>query len=76
MGAGIAALTNTEDPDTHLVFGAAAAGALLGIIVTERYLDPSADAGRRRFRVTFNPASIPLLATRTTGNHSLINVRF
>lgn len=76
MGAGVAALTNTEDPDSHLVFGAAAVGGLLGIIVTERYLEPSADAGRRRFRVTFNPASIAALAARTPGNHSLINVRF
>lgn len=76
MGAGIAALTNTEDPDTHLVFGAAAVGGVLGMIVTERYLEPSADAGRRRFRVTFNPASIAALAARTPGNHSLLNVRF
>lgn len=76
MGMGIAYLTNTDDPDPHLVFGVAAAGGLLGIIATERYLEPSADTGRRRFRVTFNPASIAALAARTTGNHSLINVRF
>ncbi len=76
MGAGIATLTDTSDPDPHLVFGAGAVGGLLGTIATERYLDPSADAGRRRFRVTFNPASIAALAARTPGNHSLINVRF
>lgn len=76
MGAGVATLTNTEDPDTHLVFGAAAVGGLLGMIATERYLDPSADAGPRRFRVTFNPASIAALAAHTPGKHSLINVRF
>jgi hypothetical protein len=76
MGAGIASLTNTNNPDPHLVLGAAAAGGLLGIIVTERYLDPPSDAGPPRFRVTFNPASIALLATRTPGNHSLLNVRF
>jgi hypothetical protein len=76
MGAGIASLTNTSNPDPHLVLGAAAAGGLLGIIVTERYLDPPSDAGPPRFRVTFNPASIALLATRTPGNHSLLNVRF
>jgi hypothetical protein len=76
MGAGIASLTNTSNPDPHLVLGAAAAGGLLGIIVTERYLDPPTDAGPPRFRVTFNPASIALLAARTPGNHSLLNVRF
>jgi hypothetical protein len=76
MGAGIATLTNTTNPDPHLVLGAAAAGGLLGLIITERYLDPPSDAGPPRFRVTFNPASIALLAVRTTGNYSLLNVRF
>jgi hypothetical protein len=76
MGAGIATLTNTTNPNPHLVLGTAAAGGLLGIIATERYLDPAPDAGRPRLRVTFNPASIPLLAFRKPGNYSLINVRF
>ncbi|HEX9250587.1 MAG TPA: hypothetical protein VF856_13860 [Gemmatimonadaceae bacterium] len=76
MGAGIASLTNTSNPDPHLVLGAAAAGGLLGIIVTERYLGPPSDAGPPRFRVTFNPATIALLAARTPGNHALLNVRF
>jgi hypothetical protein len=76
MGAGVASLTNTNNPDPHLVLGSAAVGGLAGIIVTERYLEPRPDAGRPRFLVTFNPASIPLLAARTPGNHSLLNVRF
>ncbi len=76
MGAGIASLTNTDDPDPHLVFGAAAAGGLLGIIATERYVDPAPDTGRKWADVRFNPTSIFLLATRTPGKHSLINVRF
>ncbi|MEP6549935.1 MAG: hypothetical protein ABJB95_02060 [Gemmatimonadales bacterium] len=76
MGAGVAALTNTSNPDPHLVSGLAAAGGLIGIIATERYLDPAPDAGRPRFRVTFNPASIALLAARSPGNNALLNVRF
>lgn len=76
MGAGVAALTNTSSPNPHLVSGLAAAGGLIGIIATERYLDPAPDAGRPRFRVTFNPASIALLAARAPGNHALLNVRF
>ena len=76
MGAGVATLTNTNNPDPHLVLGLAAAGGLAGIIVTERYLDAAPDAGRPRFRVTFNQAGIALLAARTPGNHSLLNVRF
>ena len=76
MGAGIAALTNTSDPNPHLVSGMAAVGGLAGIIVTERYLDAPPDAGRRGMRLTFNPASIFLVAARTPGNHSLLTVRF
>jgi hypothetical protein len=76
MGAGIAIIPNTNNPDPRLVLGLASVGGLIGIIATERYLDPSADAGRPRIRVTFNPAGIIGLATRASGNHSLINVRF
>lgn len=76
MGAGIAALTNPSDPNRNLVSGLAAAGGLLGIIASERYLDPSPDAGRPRFHVTFNPASAALAAARVPGNHSLLDVRF
>jgi energy-converting hydrogenase Eha subunit C len=76
MGAGIATLTNTNNPDPHLVLGLASVGGLIGIIATERYLDPSPDAGQPRIRVTFNPAGFVGLATHTPGNHSLLNVRF
>jgi hypothetical protein len=76
MGAGVAALTNTNDPNRRLVTGLGAAGGLIGIIATERYVDASPDAGRSRFRVTFNPASIAFAAAHVPGNHSLINVRF
>jgi hypothetical protein len=76
IGAGIAALSKSSREDPHIIGGLAVAGGLTGLIVTERYLRPNPDAGRPRFRVTFNPASISLLATRTPGNHSLLNVRF
>ena len=76
MGAGVAALGKSSRENPHVIGGLAVGGGLAGLIITERYLDPNPDAGRRRLRVTFNPASIPLLAVRTPGNHSLINVRF
>ena len=76
MGAGIAALINSDNPGPHLVLGLASVGGLAGLIITERYLDPAPDAGQQRFRVTFNPTAIALTAARTRGNHSLINVRF
>jgi hypothetical protein len=76
FGAGIAFIPNTSNPNPHLVMGLAAAGGLIGMIATERYLEPEADAGRPRIRVTFNPAGMIGLATRAQGNHSLLNVRF
>jgi hypothetical protein len=76
MGAGVASIFDHDNPGPHLISGFAAVGSLAGIIVTERYLDPPADAGRPRLSVTFNPTGLAALATRTPGNHSLLNVRF
>jgi hypothetical protein len=76
MGAGVGYLLDTSDPNPHVVFGIASAGALIGAIATERYLTPKTDAGRRRMTVTFNPAGIALLGARAPGNHSLLNVSF
>lgn len=76
MGAGIAALGRGTRGNPHVVGGLTVAGGLAGLIITEKYLNPNPDAGRRRLRVTFNPASIALLAARAPGNHSLLNVRF
>jgi hypothetical protein len=76
MGAGVAALTNTSDPNPHLVSGLAAFGGLAGIVASERYVDASPDRGRHGLQLSFNPASIFLIGTRAPGNHSLLNVRF
>ena len=76
MGAGIAALGKSARNNPHVIGGLAVGGGLAGLIITERYLRPNPDAGRPRLSVTFNPASIALLAARTPGNHSLLNVRF
>jgi hypothetical protein len=76
MGAGIAALGKSSRNNPHIIGGLAVGGGLAGLIITERYVRPNPDAGRPRFRVTFNPASILFLAARTPGNHSLLDVRF
>jgi hypothetical protein len=76
MGAGIAAIDNLTRNNPHIIGGLAVGGGLAGLIATERYLRPKSDAGPPRFRVTFNPASIALLAARTPGIHSLLDVRF
>jgi hypothetical protein len=76
IGAGIATVDSSWRNNPHVIGSFAVAGGIAGLIITERYLRPNPDAGRPRIRVTFNPAGIPLLAARTPGNHSLINVRF
>jgi hypothetical protein len=76
MGAGVANLFVNAHHSPEPVFALSAVGGLAGIIGTEIYLQPSGDAGPQRFSVTFNPTAIALTATRTPGNHSLINVRF
>jgi hypothetical protein len=76
MGGGVAALFTNAHRNPQRIFAFSAAGSLVGIIATEHYLQPSPDAGRPRVRLTFNPQSIFLVATRTPGSHSLLNVRF
>jgi hypothetical protein len=76
MGAGVGYLLDTNDPNPHVVFGIASAGALIGAIATESYLTPKTDAGRRRVSVTFNPVGAALLSARAPGNHSLLNISF
>ena len=76
MGGGVAALFTRNSNNPQPVFALAAVGSLIGLIATEHYLDPDADAGQPRFRVTFNPAGIAFTAARNPGNHPLINVRF
>jgi hypothetical protein len=76
MGAGVAAVFDTDLSNPPLVFGAATIGGLIGLIATEKYADAGSDAGRRGARISFNSASILSIATRTPGNHSLLNVRF
>jgi hypothetical protein len=76
MGAGVAALIDTDLKSPQLVFGFASGGALLGLIASEHYVDASPDAGRRGPRLSFNPGGIFLIAARAPGNHSLLNVSF
>jgi hypothetical protein len=76
MGAGIAALIDTDFRNPQLVFALATAGGIGGLALGEHYSDPDPDAGRRSPMLSFNPMSIFLAATGTPGNHSLLNVRF
>src|SRR4051812_33979673 len=46
-GAGVAALSNRDNPGPPRGPGLAAVGGLIGLSATERYLDPAADAGQQ-----------------------------
>jgi hypothetical protein len=76
MGAGVAAIIDTDLESPQLVFGMATVGGLIGLLATEHYADAGPDAGRRAPRLSFNPQSILLAAARTPGNHPLLTVRF
>ena len=76
MGAGIAALFNTDLDSPQLVFGSATVGGLIGLIATEAYVDAGRDAGRPRIAVSFNTAGLAAMAAKARGNHSIITVRF
>ena len=76
MGAGVAALINTDLDSPQLVFGAATVGGLAGLIASEAYVDASRDAGRPRISVSFNTAGLAAMATRSRGNYPIISVRF
>lgn len=76
MGLGVAALIDTDLGDPQMAFALMTVGGITGLIVTERAVDPRADAGRQRVRVTLNPAGLAMMATGTKGMHSLLTVRF
>jgi uncharacterized protein YcfJ len=76
MGAGVAALIDSDLESPQLVFGLATVGGLIGLMATEHYADAGPDAGRRAPRLSFNPQSILLAAARTPGKYPLLTVRF
>jgi hypothetical protein len=76
MGAGVAALVDKDFRNPRTVFALATAGGIAGLIATEYYMSPGADAGRGGIQLGFNPASIPMLVSRAPGNYPLFNVRF
>ncbi|MFL5467973.1 MAG: hypothetical protein ACJ79N_12960 [Gemmatimonadaceae bacterium] len=76
MGGGAVALFTNAHQHPQQIFVGSAIGSLAGMIATEHYIRPSPDAGPPRVRLTLNRGSIFLIASRTPGNHSLLNVRF
>ena len=73
------------DTDAHeparggaLTLGLGVVGASAGVVLTERYIMPLADAGRQfgLGRLTIDPAGLAAVATRARGTHSLVRFTF
>lgn len=79
MGIGIGVLTVGEaEASGSLALGFATAGAIGGLALTERYLQPAADAGRSGAlsRLRVDPLAIASTVTRRAGRHTLLALTF
>lgn len=79
MGVGVGVLVRGEgDRGESVTLGFATAGAVAGVAMTERYLQPSRDAGRLAWmdRVRITPGALAAAAMRTPGRHPLVSFTF
>jgi hypothetical protein len=77
MGSGLYALINPNDRNgSKAIWGFAAAGAIGGVALTERYAEPDRDAGRTASRLRFTPGSLVLAAAGVPGRFPILNVAF
>jgi hypothetical protein len=79
MGIGIGVLIAGEaERGASLTLGLASAGAIGGILVTERYAQPAPDLGRRFDvgRVEFTPLGAVAAAAGVQGRHSILRITF
>lgn len=79
MGMGIGILISGEaDRGASTTLGFATLGAIGGVAMAERYMQPARDAGRLAFldRLTISPTSLLAAAARQPGRHSLVRLTF
>jgi hypothetical protein len=79
MGIGVGVLVAGEaESGESLTLGLAAAGASLGVLLTERYMQPRGDAGRtfRLGSLTVDPVGLASIASGLPGRHSLMRLTF
>lgn len=75
MGAGVATLADRDDNEV-LVASLGTVGAVLGLVASEAYLMPRADARRLASNVEVNPLGLALAAGGVQGRHALVRVTF
>ena len=79
MGMGIGILVSGEaDRGGSATLGFATLGAIGGVAMAERYMQPARDAGRLAFldRVTISPGALVAAAARQPGRHALVSLTF
>lgn len=80
MGVGIGVLAGAEmERSSTLTLGLATAGAVGGLALTERYLQPAADGGRLTGeigRVRLDPLAGVAAAVGAPGRHTLLSITF
>ena len=79
MGIGLGVLFAGEaQRGASLTLGLAAAGAVGGILLTERYAQPGPDEGRQFDvgRVELNPLGAVAAASGAPGRHSILRITF
>jgi hypothetical protein len=79
MGVGVGVLVAGEaEREGAVTLGFATLGAVGGVLLTERFLGPLADAGRSRAlgRLSIDPAAVALAASGTPGRHALVRFTF
>lgn len=79
MGMGIGILVSGEaDRGGSATLGFATLGAIGGVAMSERYMQPERDAGRLAFldRLSFSPTALVAAASRQPGRHALVRFIF
>lgn len=79
MGVGVGVLVAGEaERDGPITVGFGAAGAALGVVLTERFMQPRRDEGRQfgLGRLTIDPVGLAAAATGARGHHSLVRFTF
>lgn len=78
MGAGAFTLVKPHRRNDEVApYVIATAGAVAGLAVAEAFMPPRGDAGRQaRLDVHVNPLGLALAATRSPGQHSIVEITF
>ena len=79
MGMGIGILVSGEaDRGASATLGFATVGAIGGVAMAERYLQPERDGGRLAFleRLSISPTALVAAASRQPGQHALVRFIF